>query len=96
MTIKSPSGVFAVLVFSIRKQITVLFILCCILSLISDLFVLPHVCMLINLINSIGKINWLIYHKGSIHFWPITIFFHSISSVCVRIRFYCTQQVSMS
>ena len=41
VTLKLPGGVFAVLVFPIRKQITVLFIFRCILSLIGDLFVLP-------------------------------------------------------
>ena len=47
VTLKSPSGVIAVLVFPIRKQITVLFIFRCILNLIGDLFVLPRVCMLV-------------------------------------------------
>ena len=32
---------------------------------------LSRVCMLIKLINSLGQINWLIYHKGSICLWPI-------------------------
>ena len=47
VTLKSPSRIIAVLVFPIRKQITVLFIFRCILNLIGDLFVLPRVCMLI-------------------------------------------------
>ena len=38
------------LVFPIRKQITMLFIFRCILSLIGDLFVLPHA-LHVNLIN---------------------------------------------
>ena len=53
VTLKSPGGVFAVLVFPIRKQITVLFIFPCILNLIDNLFVLPLVCMLIWLINKL-------------------------------------------
>ena len=47
VTLKSPGGVFAVYVFPFRKKITVLFIFCCILSLIGDLFMLPRVYMLI-------------------------------------------------
>ena len=50
MTLKSLGGVFAVLVFPIRKQITVLFIFRCIPSLISDFFVLPRT-LHVNLIN---------------------------------------------
>ena len=46
MTLKSPGGVFAVLVFPIRKQITVL-IYFLLHSIIGDLFVLPRICMLI-------------------------------------------------
>ena len=40
----------------------------CILSSIGDLFVLPHTLH----VNLIWLINQLIYHKGSIRFWPIT------------------------
>ena len=54
VTLKSSDEVFVVQVFPIRKQITVLFIFRYILSLIGDLFVLPRVYMLINLINSLG------------------------------------------
>ena len=54
VTLKSLGRVFDVSVFPIRKQITVLFIFRYILSLIGDFFVLPRICMLINLINSLG------------------------------------------
>ena len=54
VTLKSPGGVFAMLVFAICKQINVLFIFCRILSLIGDLFVVPCICTLINLINLVG------------------------------------------
>ena len=50
VTLKSTSGIFAVLVFPTHKQITVSFIFHYTLSLIGDLFVLPHV-LHVNLIN---------------------------------------------
>ena len=47
VTLKSPGGFFAALVFSIRKQITVLIYLPLHFILIGYFFVLPRVCMLI-------------------------------------------------
>ena len=47
VTLKSPGGVFAVLVFPIRKQITMSIYFPPHTYFIGDLFVLPRVCMLI-------------------------------------------------
>jgi len=47
MTLKSPGGIFVVLVFPIRKQITMFNLIFAALSLIGDLFVLPRVYILI-------------------------------------------------
>ena len=42
VTLKSPGGFFAALVFSIRKQITVLIYFSLHFNLVGDLFVLPR------------------------------------------------------
>ena len=42
VTLKSPGGVFAMLVFPIRKQITVSIYFPLHFNLVGDLFVLPH------------------------------------------------------
>ena len=47
VTLKSPGGVFVLVVFPIRKQITDLIFA----ALVSDLFMLPHYCMKFDLIN---------------------------------------------
>ena len=51
VTLKSPGWVFAVLVFPIRKQITMLIYFPLHTKFIGDLFMLPHVFMLINQMN---------------------------------------------
>ena len=49
VTLNSPSGIFALQVFHIRKQITVSNLLCAAFNLVGDLFVLSRVL----------HVNWL-------------------------------------
>ena len=45
VTLKSPSGVFALVIFPIRKQIIVSNLIFAVFTLVGDLFMLSRYCM---------------------------------------------------
>ena len=89
VTLKSPGGVFAVLVFYICKKIIVLFIFHCILSLIGDFFMLPCVwpitfLLLENLVSFV-----LLYACFLVALWCFELHLVSMLYCSYRIVFMC-------